>query len=299
MRLGKEKLVISVTEADTGLSCYRKYFVGSALELHRGYNSVMSFGTVLHEGIGAFHQDPTLVGKVLMETYNKEFAEIEDVGELTVEKAMDILNDYNLPFCGIETPGYIPFAQEWRFRIQLPDIPDAFLSMQCDRVAVHEKRGTMGIVDTKTTSSRWLKGDKFEETWRRSLQMKIYQWGVQQIVKDKPVEWIRIEGVSRETPGLTRVVELPSYSREELEEAVGMVQAVAFRTAAINDMVKAGEMSNPLMVAMTDPVTVPPNYSHCEAYFRKCPLYEMCHEIQPSLRADEIDNTFTHIPREV
>jgi len=279
----KLPIIATPSRSETTARCYRRHSIADVAYMQRTgtVEPPLAFGTVIHAGSAEWWltRDYNRVMQALHNSYHdpENYPHLVDNPKHTFALAVSMLEVY-MEKATLMGDHFCKDEKEWSIieieeRCEL-ELPHGLLSFQMDRLLrFHSPSPTpYKLIDTKTAArldTRW------RDRWSRSLQMKLYAYGVKEKYGSVPL--VEIEGVLKTVGSDVEYVLLPVWSDGELEEAVMLVdwflqqdtrwlEKATLEDGSV-DMVKLLE----LLLTKT-----PFNSDDCFAYYKPCPLLDCC-----------------------
>lgn len=274
-------VVITPTRAELGARCHRRHFLSDILCRALYSSPSLEFGSVIHAG-GAAHWLERDWRSAIAQEWETRFTKT-DVSQESVSLAMatSMLEYYevNAKLAG-------PFqdaADDWKLvdveqRFEVP-IGGVVLSFQMDRVAYSKSQDWLVIGDIKTAArldKRW------ERTWEKSLQMKLYRLGARTVFDHQGRLDIFIEGLLKNVPSKIQYYACPEWSDKLLGEAVFNAVNIAKADEKLIEscLVRLLDDGTPVIdIAKLEEVAVrytTVNYGDCYSYGVECPFHRIC-----------------------
>lgn len=262
------------------------------------------FGTVLHAGVGAFHQAVEFPGTSRIATMlgPNELAHQALQTEWDNQAIASPKLTYNLASTMLDAyiaqhrrVGPITDAMLWRIlsieaRIEMK-LGSAILSFQQDRAYVNDESRRIAIVDLKTVSRP---DAKWTAKWYRSLQMKMYRLASMEFYAVTEVDNI-IEGLTKDAKPRYVPLMLPPWSAELLAEAKKQFLTVAGKDAELIERATLNGVVDMSLLEDLALIETEYNPEFCDAYGVSCPFLDLCNA-EPMFRKDILHAEYVDVP---
>lgn len=290
------------SRTEQGARCHRRHFVADNLCLVPKTRSEANtaLGTMIHAGAAAWWQtgDVAKMHLAWRSAWQAESRWLEAQTDLTKDSVAAIMEHYSAA-AKLGAGAWCARQEGWRLeacekRVVVELSPLARLSFQLDRLAHHAESEVWVLTDTKSKKPGTKYRDaQWDEKWGFSLQQMVYRWVVINVLGVPAAQLEHyIEAVTKAVPSEVRYVQLPAWSKSQLEEAKDALVRLCQKDAKLvadNTLPNgAVDVAGLLTAALT---TTDYNPGDCFAFFTKCPLYEVCTS-PPELRVGLVRDGF-------
>jgi len=280
-------VVGSPSRTETACRCYRRHYLQDVIQYELYRSPALSFGTVMHEGVGVFWQMGGPQAGLMsyaagLEAMTDEWKRLlPDGAKHTLESATKMYEAYtaNAVLAGPFPGDYTPFLIEKRNELEFGG---RILSYKVDRAVENQDDGSLVILDLKTASKI---NDKWHGNFNRTLQMKLYKYAMMfQYERDVQV---CIEGLSKDPRPKFEYHICPQWDHDTLLEAFHEWERHAIMDEEFIQMAfdRSTEEGREVWDCAEEigVLDTPFNYGDCYSYFIECPFYRLC-TAPPSMR---------------